>query len=146
MLKVTFISTLEPCFQCSGKLKMSGVREVIFIQKDPLIEKITEKGKTHHFIQSPKLLGAFGRPMIAISAADAHFRFRWGIDLDRDYYGWIRSSSSTERRFSKSVPTYLCSDEARDIYRQAHLDFEKRNCLKDEMKIFSKNGRGTQQK
>ena len=69
MSKITVISTLEPCFQCSGKLKMSGVREVIYIQTDPEVAYIPAQG----FITAPFLRSAYNREMFVYSSRELEF-------------------------------------------------------------------------
>jgi tRNA(Arg) A34 adenosine deaminase TadA len=125
MQHISVYTSLEPCQQCSGKLHVALVPELIFCQRDWEIQ-LTQVEMYEKFRKC--------RPIPA-----SQFGYPPYVQLARSYYHFmnhIESANSknkkivffeTERKTvlaKKTMPYFLCTDECHDIIQQGHIVFK----------------------
>jgi tRNA(Arg) A34 adenosine deaminase TadA len=120
---VTIYTSLESCAQCSGIMALANVREVVYLQYDQgqyLIGNLMYKATRRDGPASAKRLGA-PRPVAA-----GEFDFGWYEQLNAANleFGqrvrtepFFRGGGRVDR--SASVTSFLCTDRALEIYRDA---------------------------
>lgn len=136
---VSLYTSLESCAQCSGIMTLGNVKRVIYLQSDPGQYKI---GNILCNLSNPLAIshpsGAptssappqkYGAPepvsadlfdfpyKKALDEGYAAFAKEMAADPDKRYF-W-KSPDGTKTDTSKSITSFLCTDNARDIYRQA---------------------------
>ncbi|NJO02604.1 MAG: hypothetical protein HC880_13795 [Bacteroidia bacterium] len=120
---VTVYTSLESCSQCSGIMALARIRDVVYLQDDVGMNRI---GNIIHNLTKNTALRA-PRP---ISAAEFNFpyyerlnqafeRFRQRINQGETFY--ISSGGQAQR--SASITTFLCSDDAYEVYQEANQAF-----------------------
>jgi len=135
---VVVYSTLQPCYQCAGKLIMAGVKQVIWLQDDPLIkvdifaEVEQRDGETWRTRGcSAASLFAECEPLAA-SLDRGYERFYAAADPAKKkedrrpfYVRYDDNGKAVQTECSSSVPTFLCTDAARVAYERAADAFHR---------------------
>jgi len=117
---VTVYTSLESCAQCSGIMALGQVKEVVYLQRDPGMYAIGNilRNLTTDGLRAPLPI-----------AAD-HFGFPYYSQLNegfKDFYGKVSSQpfyrNGSTADTSQSITSYLCTDEALEIFQRAVDDF-----------------------
>jgi tRNA(Arg) A34 adenosine deaminase TadA len=123
--KVTVYTSLEPCSQCAGIMALARVKQVIYLQTDSqmnLIGNILRNLTVGTKLESP----------IPIKGSEIGLPFFDELHLSFEKF----FAAMTERKgepffqgeskdFSASITSYLCTKEARNIYKHAAQLFEE---------------------
>jgi tRNA(Arg) A34 adenosine deaminase TadA len=139
---VTLYTSLESCAQCSGIMTLGNVKNVVFLQSDPgqyrignILYNLSNPWSISHprsastLIAPPKMVQKYGAPEPV--SADL-FGFPFKAALDRGFsefvaevsantankYFWKSPNGATVDAFP-SITSYLCTDDAKDVYDQA---------------------------
>ncbi len=125
---VTLYTSLESCAQCSGIMALAAVREIVYLQYDQgqyLIGNLMYRATRGGGPASAKRAGA-PRPI----PGDA-FGFEWYDRLNAaniDFAKRVKSAPFFHkpgfRDASASVTSFLCTDDALEIYRDAAQTLE----------------------
>jgi len=115
--KITIFASLEPCHQCAGKLYFAGVKQVIYLQKDVDVGNIIRS-----IFQNGSLHSGFPLPIIA-----SFYKFPYSSRLDQARELFVEQNLDLD-----SVPDFLCSDAAYDLFEEASQIFP--NLLASEKK------------
>lgn len=122
--QVTVYTTLESCAQCAGIMNLGNIKAVAYLQTDPGQFMV---GNLIHQLGSLKL--ASPRPVAA-----SNFGFQYFDQLDQAYADFIpkakdqgfytsgKSGAKYDR--SGSLTSFLCTDDAKDIFDAARAEFE----------------------
>lgn len=124
---VTIFTSLESCAQCAGIMALARLPKVFYLQPDPgqyLIAQLL-----HHLSDTRVALhlpaSAFGFPAFGqLSTAYGTFR----ESLAQGDYFWRSTTDPALVDRAPAVTSFLCTDAARQIYRQAATDFEQMSC------------------
>ncbi|MTE16666.1 hypothetical protein [Nocardia aurantiaca] len=130
---VTIYTSLESCAQCSGIMCLASVKDVVYLQWDQgqfLIGNMMRKataGQGAGFVSPRPIRGD-------------EFGFQYFNDLNRlseefsrnvkyepFYEGVDRITGQDIRITSGSVTSFLCTDEARNVFSRAHADLMNRS-------------------
>jgi tRNA(Arg) A34 adenosine deaminase TadA len=136
MQQVTVYTSLEPCQQCSGRLLLASVPEVVYLQRDPdiMLQALMTYQKDFRTRPVPAVLFDF----------DAYDEFEdryWTLkragfeNLDK-FWKPPPDSGMRAKSFGQSMPYFLCTDKAKAIIDKASDDFE--NLFTDRDENFSK--------
>ncbi len=121
MQHISVYTSLEPCQQCSGKMLLALVPEVISCQRDWDIKLLGDQlyNQTHKC-----------RAVLA-----SHFDFSPYDDLGRTYSSYRERVNRDKMSFFTSehrnvpakgtMPYFLCTDEAHAIFKRGHDVFDK---------------------
>lgn len=120
--EVTLYTSLESCAQCSGVMSLGRVKQIVYLQNDPtayLIGNIMynlagKEGDGSPFAPLPIPASAVGLPHLdQLNAAYATF-FRT-VGPNKPFY---RSPDRTFTDSASSITSFLCTDDAFDIFSQ----------------------------
>ena len=124
----TVYTSLESCAQCSGIMALAQVKSVVYLQHDPGQNYIGNI--LHNFAQT--LPNA--KMLAPLPIAGAQFGFAYATDLDAAYAAFVDEMGRPGAYFfqsagrvtrNDSITSFLCTDRAREIYKQARHDFEE---------------------
>jgi len=116
---VAIYTSLEPCYQCAGKMIMAGVKRCIWLQNDPLIRVKIMKDISQN---DPDF------SLFSAAVNEVCPDFKYSEQLEKAYLEWKKKSKffflgPDENSRSNTVPTWLCTDSALDIYKEASKEF-----------------------
>jgi tRNA(Arg) A34 adenosine deaminase TadA len=120
-------TTLESCAQCSGIMALARLKQVIFLQTDPvqycvgnIMRNMTEKTD----LQSPAPIPAkwFGFPYFD-SLDEAYQTFVGRAPVKQNAMVLQRNGNETRDSYTTSITSFLCTKAARDIFAQASREF-----------------------
>jgi tRNA(Arg) A34 adenosine deaminase TadA len=121
MQHISVYTSLEPCQQCSGKMHLALVPEVISCQRDWDIRLLGDQ-----------LYNQFHKCRAVLAS---HFDFSPYDDLGRTYSSYRERVNRNKVSFFKSdyhhvpakptMPYFLCTDEAHAIFKRGHDVFDK---------------------
>lgn len=133
---MTVYTSLESCAQCSGIMTLANALKVVFLQGDPgqylvgnmlynLTRPIKQALKAEFAERRPKPPEKYGAP----EPIDADvFGFGYKAALDKAYQAYSASvgddrpfhvSTQGTKSLSRGITTFLCTDEALDIFAAA---------------------------
>jgi tRNA(Arg) A34 adenosine deaminase TadA len=115
--KITIYTSLESCAQCSGMMALGGVKQVFYLQSDSGQNAIgnilynLSPGSSYH-APEPVPACAIDVPQFdALSLAYSSFSLASTPST--------KSGSAGTRRTPPSITSFLCTDDARDIFEGA---------------------------
>jgi tRNA(Arg) A34 adenosine deaminase TadA len=120
MQHISVYTSLEPCQQCSGKLHLASVPEVISCQRDVEI-KLLGNQLYDQFHKCRAILGSYFdfSPYDDLGRTYKHFSERVGSEV------FFQPPNNPRAIPSKAtMPYFLCTDEAHDIFERGHVVFD----------------------
>ena len=123
---VTVYTSLESCSQCSGIMALGLVKEVVFLQRDPgqssignILRKLSWDRATDKYLAPlPIPADKFGLDFFTrLNDGFAHFRTEV---VNKPFY--VPRRGRPDR--SPSITSFLCTDEAWDIFQEALDEFD----------------------
>ena len=118
---LTLYTSLESCAQCSGVMTLARVKEIVYLQSDPgqylignIMRNLSREGDDY---PAPRPLNA------------AHFDFEYCLRLDEAYSAFYKAEplffidSEGKSDYTKSMTSFLCTEEAYLIYSNAKREF-----------------------
>jgi tRNA(Arg) A34 adenosine deaminase TadA len=132
MSAVTIYTTLESCAQCSGIMTLANLNSVVYLQSDPgqyrignILFNLSNPQSISHPSANPVPAAKYGAPE-PIGADQFNFGYKGALEAGYqkfaaamsapNAYFW-RSQDGEQRDNSVSITSYLCTDEARGIYK-----------------------------
>lgn len=124
---ITIFTSLESCAQCAGIMALARLPQVFYLQPDPgqylvaqLLHRLSDTPVALHLPAS-----AFGFPAFdQLTTAYASFR----QSLAKGAFFWRSTTEPSHMDRTPAVTSFLCTDAAREIYRQAASDFAGMTC------------------
>ena len=127
---VTLYTSLESCAQCSGVMSLAGVKQIIYLQNDFTAYKIgnimynlaNRSGPNLTVPGAPIPIAAteIGLPQFQ-ALNDANLAFAKKMDTadqnDDQQAFFISEDGKSVRNFSSSITSFLCTDQAHDIFK-----------------------------
>jgi hypothetical protein len=110
---LTVVSSLEPCWSCAGSLKMAGVREVVYIQRDPGVENSLGK------VAAGLLNGAPGPiDTCAGSIMNKIGHYDIALHLDAEYSKFCANPPPIfKEKKAEGIPAFLCTSKAKEVWQ-----------------------------
>ncbi len=130
MQHISVYTSLEQCQQCAGKFHLALVPEVIFCQRDWEIQLLQEKLYEQHHKCRPIPASFFGFPHYE-ELAMSYINYCERIDASGDsgvvffQYGKPGETAVPAVKGKKTMPYFLCSNEAQQIFRRGSIIFHK---------------------
>lgn len=134
MQHISVYTSLEPCQQCSGKMHVALVPEVVFCQRDWDIQ--LHLGEMYEKFRKTRSVPAshFNFPPYE-QLATSYYEFQRLIDEDKpDFFRCMKPRAEGDGSFNprtvakKTMPNFLCTDDCHDVYERG--DFAFRELLK----------------
>jgi tRNA(Arg) A34 adenosine deaminase TadA len=128
MQHISVYTSLEQCQQCAGKFHLALVPEVIFCQRDWEIQLLQEKLYEQHHKCRPVPASYFGFPPYEELAMSYH-NYCAKIDASGEngvtffQYGNVQDDPPVKGK--KTMPYFLCSNDAQQIFRRGSIIFHK---------------------
>jgi tRNA(Arg) A34 adenosine deaminase TadA len=119
MQHISVYTSLEPCQQCAGKMHLALVPEVVSCQRDWDIKLL-----------GGQLYNQFHKCRAVLAS---HFDFSPYDDLSRSYDTFCKTHHQMQPFFKSrhretpskdTMPYFLCTDEAHDIFKRGHYVFD----------------------
>jgi len=128
MQHISVYTSLEPCQQCSGKMHVALVPEVVFCQRDWDIQ--LHLGEMYEKFRKTRSVPAsnFNFPPYE-QLATGYYEFQRLIDEDKpsffqkpDDNGDFPKTSTVAR---KTMPYFLCTDDCQDVFQRGDVAFRE---------------------
>ena len=137
MKELTVYTSLEPCQQCSGRLLLAGVPEVVYLQQDPdiMLQALGTYKKDFKTRPVPAVLFDFDA---YDDFADKYWALKrkaaqaGGFGHLEKFWNPPPGSGMRAKSFGQSMPYFLCTDDAKATIDKASGDFEKLFTDRDE--------------
>src|ERR1700730_10338803 len=152
---VTLYTSLESCAQCSGVMSLGRVKQVIYLQNDPGAYQVgnimynlagqeppAPKGDSSSLAALPIRASDIGLPYLdLLNRKYDEFRVQMAAaekkgDKTRAYFLPSRDSNAT---FTTSITSFLCTDNALDVFRSGADQFQTMTFRDDDKKPPAKN-------
>ncbi len=137
---MTVYTSLESCAQCSGIMTLANVMKVVFLQTDPgqhlignvlynLTRPIAPAFKVSFLESRPTPPKRYSAPQ-PIDAST--FGFSYKYELDKAYENYAKAVGDARpfhisphgKNSSTGITTFLCTDDARNIFSSASKELE----------------------
>jgi tRNA(Arg) A34 adenosine deaminase TadA len=124
--QVTIFTSLESCAQCAGIMALGSVKEVVYLQRDPgmymignILRRLTTEG-----LRAPLPISGSEFGFAYTERLNAGFeRFYREVET-RPFFEGHKKNGTPYIDKSKSITSFLCTDDARAIFHAARLEFE----------------------
>lgn len=126
---VTLYTSLESCAQCSGIMALALLKQVVYLQLDPgqyhvgnILRRLTEdpSGQSKQSAPLPVPGDLIEFPYYSyLNEAYEAFRAQ-----QKTKEGLPFSVRGDQKRYTESITSFLCTDAAFQIYRQAAVEFD----------------------
>ena len=124
MSQVTIYTTLEPCQQCSGRLLIAGVPEVVYCQRDPDIALQALATYRKNFKTRPVPANLFDLQAYDSFQDEYYKLLREGRFGKESFWLPPPGSSLKGKKYGNSMPYFLCTDAAKGIISNAAYEFD----------------------
>lgn len=115
---ITIVSSLEPCWQCAGKIKMAKIREVVYLQDDFVLDscmKVVADGMIH----GDPILNVF--PGTALELEELNNTYT-EMQVKKSKFC---TKLNGDVKLVDSVPTFLCTFQSFSIFKSYSEEYDK---------------------
>lgn len=140
---VTIYTSLESCAQCSGVMTLASCLRVVYLQSDPgqylvgnLLYNLSRPHPKAHLLSTAKALRP--KPVSKYWAPEPlsadHFAFDYKARIEAAYLNFLQKGQDDTNWFfwknqgaskkANSLTSFLCTDDARDIFEAAANEFQ----------------------
>ena len=140
---VTIYTSLESCAQCSGVMTLASCLRVVYLQSDPgqylvgnLLYNLSRPHPKAQFMAATKAVRP--KPVTKYWAPEPlsadHFRFDYKKRIEDAYLNFLKQGKDETKWYfwqgfgktkkADSLTSFLCTDDAREIFEQAAAEFQ----------------------
>ena len=116
---ITLVSSLEPCWQCAGKIKMAGIREVVYLQDDFALGSCMDV-VAQGLISGNPFLKVYPGTMLDLPELNISYKEVMNAEFCTIPIFYNNNNNNNNNRdevkFVKSVPTFLCTSASFSIF------------------------------
>ena len=137
---VTIYTSLESCSQCSGIMALGSVKEVVFLQRDP------GQSSIGNILRNLSPVGARYRPPLPIPANVLglsefdEFERKFTVFEAEVASRPFHVSLSGKKDVSPSITSFLCTDEARELFQSGAKRFSDMQCAHPDYRPIGSDG------
>jgi tRNA(Arg) A34 adenosine deaminase TadA len=119
--KVTVYTTLESCAQCSGIMALARIPTVVFVQPDPGQYMIGNLIKALSDVDAPEPIAASNFQFAAADAlTNAYINYAANVSEAKPFF---KPNDGSKADVSKAITSFLCNDDALEVFSQASQTF-----------------------
>jgi tRNA(Arg) A34 adenosine deaminase TadA len=126
---VTIYTSLESCVQCSGIMVLGSVKEVVFLQRDPSQNSIgnilRNLSPADASFAAPLPIPADAFDFEPFTSLDQRYRQFQQKVAETPFYIPSSSAGASKYDHSPSMTSFLCNDDAMDVYNAERDKFGK---------------------
>jgi tRNA(Arg) A34 adenosine deaminase TadA len=135
---VTIYTSLESCAQCSGVMSLGRIKQVVYLQNDPGAYRIGNI--MYNLAGREDLKHGDGSALAALPIPASEINLPYLADLNVKYEqfrehmadaekandatrAYFRSPRDLTPTFTQSITSFLCTDAARDVFKNGESEF-----------------------
>jgi tRNA(Arg) A34 adenosine deaminase TadA len=136
---VTIYTSLESCAQCSGVMSLGRVKQVVYLQNDPGAYRVGNIMYNLAGHEDPRPRGD-GSALAALPIPASEIGLPYLDELNGKYeqfrenmaraekacdatLAYFRRPSDLQPTFTQSITSFLCTDSAREIFKEGEIEF-----------------------